>query len=289
VSEKKTITLSVVVPCYNEEDAIAACLDALIAQKDAIHEIIVVDNNSSDATHGIVQSYCEQYPKIRLLSEQQQGVQFARNRGFDEARGNVIARIDVDTLVDPGWAKTLVGYYLLPENEEVGAASGPVWYYDLPFRRVTNFFAKVFIFDMNRKTSTTHPPLTGSNTTMRKDVWKAIRSKVCMEPGIMEDMDIGFHTNQAGYRVEYIPNAWVGISGRRMRMSPLRFWQYNRQCWMTYHHHGYYKEARKIKVFVALGNILHVFGWVGLLFHNPDTNKISIIPRYDRKKERVIP
>jgi len=285
----KKPTLSVVVPCYNEEAAVAACLEALIAQESDIDEIIIVDNNSTDKTRSIVQSYMEQHPKIRLLSEQRQGVQFARNCGFDAAKSDIIARIDVDTIVDPGWAKTLAEYYSLPENEKVGAASSPVWYYDLPFPRITNFFANIFIFDMNRKSSSAHPPMTGSNTSLRRGTWEAVRSKVCMEPGIMEDMDIGFHSNKDGYKVEYIPNARVGISGRRMRMSPLRMWKYNRQCWMTYLHHGYPNEARKIKVFIALGNVMHVFAWVALLFYNPSTNRFSIIPRYDREKERVIP
>lgn len=278
-------TLAVVVPCYNEEDTIADCLEALVAQPD-IKEIVLVDNNSSDGTPQIIAEYGKKYSQIRLVVETKRGVQFARNAGLDAATADVIARIDADTIVQDGWARALRDYYA--QNPKVGAASGYSWYYDLPFQKLTQYFTELFAHAANRKLADSHL-IYGANMSLRRSAWQAIRSEVCMRSGIMEDQDLGYHVVRGGFGTGYVPDAQAKVSGRRMRMSPLRYWRYNKQWWMTYYNHGQTSTAMRIRVMAWIGNVLQALAWAGLQFHDPVQRRFSMKYFFTRKHERQIP
>ncbi|HET6924501.1 MAG TPA: glycosyltransferase family A protein, partial [Candidatus Saccharimonadales bacterium] len=88
----KALTISLVIPVYNEEDHLDACLRSVMAQRIPFDEIVVVDNNSTDKTLWIARTF----PNVRIVRETRQGVVHARSTGFDHARGDIIARIDAD-------------------------------------------------------------------------------------------------------------------------------------------------------------------------------------------------
>ena len=113
------LRVSLVIPVYNEESHLAACLDAIAAQTVQPFEVIVVDNNSTDQTVAIAQ----RYPFVRLLHEKRQGVVFARDRGFTAARGDVIGRTDGDSILAPDWVAEI---HRIFANPTVDAASGIV-------------------------------------------------------------------------------------------------------------------------------------------------------------------
>src|SRR5262249_3385794 len=97
--------ISVIVPFYNAERYIQDCIRGLLAQNfpENAYEIIMVDNNSTDASTSIV----KQQPHITLLTEQKQGAYAARNRGLTAARGSVIAFTDPDCVPDPHWLQQI--------------------------------------------------------------------------------------------------------------------------------------------------------------------------------------
>jgi glycosyltransferase involved in cell wall biosynthesis len=97
--------ISVIVPAYNAEKTLKACLDAIRAQDIAADrfETIVVDNNSSDATRDIAGSF----PRVRLLRERRQSSYAARNRGLSIARGDLIAFTDADCTPRSNWLDQL--------------------------------------------------------------------------------------------------------------------------------------------------------------------------------------
>lgn len=284
---KLPITFGVVIPCYNESGTIKSCLEALKDQS-KIDEIIVVDNNSTDATVDIVKRQKKIDPRIKLVTESRQGVQFARNKGFDAAKSDILARIDADTVVRSDWAEAIVSYYSDEANKKVGVASGCTGYYDLPAQKVTRFFANLFTNSVNSHLTNMNA-LHGANMTIRRAVWLKIRDEVCMQKGIMEDQDLGFHVMDHGYITAYMPAAKADASGRRMRMSPLRFWRYNGQWWRTYTSHNSYVHGGLIRLAVWSGNIMQAFAWVILLFHDPCTNRFSWSYFRSDKTERVIP
>ncbi|MBM2831329.1 MAG: glycosyltransferase [Dehalococcoidia bacterium] len=91
--------ISVVVPAYNEEQYISSCLAAIRNQDfRGSYEIIVVDNSSEDRTAEIARSF-----GARVLTETRRTAAAARRRGFAEARGDIIATTDADTLVPTNW------------------------------------------------------------------------------------------------------------------------------------------------------------------------------------------
>ena len=92
---------SVIVPFFNAETHIEACIRGLLEQTypEDRYEIIMIDNNSSDASADIVR----QFPQIRLLSESTQGAYAARNTGLNEAVGTIIAFTDPDCIPLDDW------------------------------------------------------------------------------------------------------------------------------------------------------------------------------------------
>lgn len=99
------ISISVVVPFYNSEQYIAECIEGLLSQEYPVehYEIVMVDNNSTDASADIV----GRHPRIKLVSEKKQGAYSARNRGLKEAKGEIIAFTDPDCVPAVDWLKQM--------------------------------------------------------------------------------------------------------------------------------------------------------------------------------------
>lgn len=101
-------TLWVVMPAYNEQDGIAKSLAALVAQEDSDFRLVVVDNNSSDATWSVVRTFAEAHPELHvdIITEEQKGTGAAADTGmrYAIAAGAVrLARTDADCLPAPDW------------------------------------------------------------------------------------------------------------------------------------------------------------------------------------------
>jgi len=92
--------VSVIVPCLNEEQHIAECLESIIANdypKDKL-EILVVDGGSTDKTRGIVKSYGEQFSVIQLLDNPRVITPAAMNIGIANAKGDIIIKMDAHSV-----------------------------------------------------------------------------------------------------------------------------------------------------------------------------------------------
>lgn len=90
--------ISVIIPSWNRADRLAAALDSVRAQSLAPHEIIVVDDGSTDDTRELVSKH---YPEVRYLYQQNNGVSSARNTGIMAASGDWIALLDSDDRWEP--------------------------------------------------------------------------------------------------------------------------------------------------------------------------------------------
>ncbi len=104
-------TLSVVVPAYNEERSIAACLERVLTIADAglALEIIVVDDASSDRTARIARDFATRHPEIRFVGHERNcGKGAALHTGFRLATGDFVAIQDADLEYDPADLRRLV-------------------------------------------------------------------------------------------------------------------------------------------------------------------------------------
>lgn len=93
--------ISVVIPIYNMEQLLPRCLDSLQAQTFTDFEVICVDDGSKDGSLKLLNAYAAKDPRIRVISQKNGGVSAARNRGFDEARGEYLYCLDPDDLIHP--------------------------------------------------------------------------------------------------------------------------------------------------------------------------------------------
>ena len=139
--------VSVVIPVYNEEKYIKNCLESLMKQEEKPDEIIVVDNVSTDNTTNIIKNYKD----IKIIKKHFQGIGRARNAGFDQAKGDIIARCDADTIVPTNWIKAIKEDFT--KDDSIVAISTPVCIYDIPLinKSVFPFYLYIFILDIWRK------------------------------------------------------------------------------------------------------------------------------------------
>jgi dolichol-phosphate mannosyltransferase len=103
--------LSIVIPCYNEEQTLASCIDRVVsALRDFIHlEIVIVDDCSKDNSYAIAQDLCKQYPLITVSKHDvNQGKGAALRTGFQSATGDYVAVQDADMEYDPHDLRKLV-------------------------------------------------------------------------------------------------------------------------------------------------------------------------------------
>lgn len=127
------MTISIIIPAYNEEKYLEACLQSII-QHDIpeLLEVIVVDNDSLDNTEKIARKYHAH--KVELIGEKTKGPNFAREAGFKASRGDIVATIDADTIVPDTWFPALLKAF---EDPTVVGMSGPYDYYDFSrFKRM---------------------------------------------------------------------------------------------------------------------------------------------------------
>lgn len=102
--------LSVICPIYNEEKYIRQFLDSLLQQdypKDDL-EILLVDGMSKDRTREIVTEYTSRYPFLRLVENPDRIAPCAMNRGIEEAKGDILMRLDAHASYQPDYFTVLV-------------------------------------------------------------------------------------------------------------------------------------------------------------------------------------
>ena len=262
------LRISVVVPVYNEADYIVPCLNALLAQTIAPDEIIVVDNNSTDATCRLVARFGEQ---VRLLHEPRQGLFYSRECGLDAATGEVVGRIDADTIVGPDWVATLHREFA---DAAVVGASGPASWSDMPCPRVSLLLDRA-IRRMVSGRSRDARFLYGANMAVRRSAWRQVRREVCNNPRLHEDLDLSHHLREHGGRLVQTLGMAAGVSARRMNARPKDFIEYMRMGPRTYRWHGR-KDAWRIMSAMALlllSNPLLRFIW---RVYDPRTRRVSL-------------
>lgn len=273
---RKLPTVSIVIPAYNESESIERCLMTCINQTRRAHEIIVVNNLSTDNTAAIVKRLQKQYKDkatIRLFNQDKaQGITPTRNLGFDRATGEILGRIDADSIIDPAWVREVQGIFA---DREVMAASGPVVYHDMPARR---FGARAD--DQIRNTldrlARDHKFLFGSNMAMRATAWHEIKDEVCLdEEDLMhEDMDLALHLFQRDMKIVYDRKMLGGMSARRLEDSPRKFYRYIMRYERTYKRHDIKSAAARIPIFIYLSTYFPLKA-LRLAYDNEE-NRISL-------------
>lgn len=103
--EDKLITI--VIPTYNVAQYIQGCLDSVLTQTYKKIEILLIDDGSTDGTLAICRKYEKEDNRIRVISSEHEGVSAVRNVGSKEAKGEYIAYIDGDDILEPTYIEYL--------------------------------------------------------------------------------------------------------------------------------------------------------------------------------------
>lgn len=244
-------TVSIVIPAYNEERTIRACVVAALEQTEPADEIIVVNNMSTDSTAAMLQALRTEFPEAPLVIVEQndeQGITPTRNRGFDAATSEVIGRIDADSILEPEWVAEVKRLFA---DDEVGAATGPMIYYDMPLRR----FGARADDNMRRallKLTKDYHFVFGSNMAIRASAWRDIRDHVCNDADaeMHEDLDLGIHLFDRGHKIVYGSDMVSGMSARRLDSNPKDYLRYVRRWEKTYDHHKIFNPALRAPMVV---------------------------------------
>jgi glycosyltransferase involved in cell wall biosynthesis len=210
--------VSIVIPAYNEESVIRQCLIAAVYQSVPAHEIIVVDNLSTDRTAAIVAQMQLEYPEspiILLSQDQDQGLIPTRNFGLNHA-------------------------------------TGPVVYYDMPMRRFGLKADDKMRQMMLKLAKHQYHFLFGSNMALRATAWATIRDETCRDEKdeMHEDIDLSLHLADHDLKVQYWPQMVSGMSARRLEDSPRDYRYYVTRFDRTYKAHNVKKMALKAPMVV---------------------------------------
>jgi len=258
-----TLYVSIVVCTYNRAESLRATLASLDAQQtpsDLTWELVVVDNNSTDATAAVIEEFAGTARTIvRSLFAGEQGLSRARNAGVAGSRGDIVAFTDDDVHPAPHWISRIVA------NMQAGAdiVGGPIlplwsrpppaWLSDPSFHGILTImqhpeFAEVV--DAHRQ-----PCVWGANMAVRRSVFDRVG---VFDPrrGLQgsrryggEDTEFVRRALAAGYRAVYDPSVvvWHRIGADRMSVRYL-----SRVCF-----HRAEAEAR-LRPYVARGSFLGI-------------------------------
>jgi glycosyltransferase involved in cell wall biosynthesis len=215
-------SISVVIPVLDDASHLAVCLRALAAQTRPADELIVVDNGSADDSVAVARNF-----GARVLHEPVRGIAPANATGFDAASGDIVARLDADSIPAPDWLARIEAAFAV--DPHLAALTGSADFRD--GSALVNWigrevYLRWYFWAMGRLLG--HPPLFGSNLAMRTEVWHAVRDEVHRDdPRMHDDLDLSFQI-APGMRVVRDDSLQVSVSSRPFssaRSFAVRSWR----------------------------------------------------------------
>jgi len=239
------VTVSVILCTFNRSQSLARTLENLavsVMPESVAWEVLVIDNNSSDATREVAESFCQRDPAhFRYLFEPTSGKSHALNRGVREAKGEILAFTDDDLTVEPTWLQNLTAN--LCSGEWAGAGgrilteksfSPPRW---IP-RNGRHALAPLAVFDPSLKAGPLGESPFGANMAYHCRVFKKYGGfRTDLGPGVghgnlqkSEDNEFGHRLRAAGEQLRYEPSALVyhSVAPDRIKQSYFLNWWFQK-------------------------------------------------------------
>jgi len=214
--------ISVVIPNWNGVRHLPTCLESLRNQTYPRVEVIVADNNSHDDSLDLL---ARQYPEVRVIAlAENRGYAGGVNAGIDAAEGEILAILNNDTEVDPGWLEEL--WAGLERHPEAGSVTSKILLFDE--RKIFNSAGDLYGTDgipVNRgvweedqgqfdEEEEVFSPCGGA-CAIRRSMLDDLAARGQGQPfdedffAYCEDVDLGWRARLAGYRCLYVPTAVV--------------------------------------------------------------------------------
>ncbi|MBA2620797.1 MAG: glycosyltransferase family 2 protein [Acidobacteria bacterium] len=232
--------VSIVISTYNRCSMLPSALECVLAQKsgDVSYEVIVVDNNSTDKTREVVESFLERAKvSLRYIFEEKQGLSHARNAGITAARAPIVAFTDDDIYVSPDWVTNIKRIFdKYPEAGCIGGKVLPQWSGEPPSWLTDEHWAPLalqdhgdapFYVDTKRQIC-----LVGANLAFRREVFEQVGvfapelQRVKGSIGSMEDAEFEYRYFQSGGKGLYEPSLTVSalVESERLQKAYHRKW-----------------------------------------------------------------
>jgi len=113
-------SVSVVLPVYNDEDVVTACLETLVRQTYLkVQEIIVVDDGSTDNSLKVLKEFKETHPLVRIIASRHLGRSAARNIGLKNVKGEIVLFTESDALYAPWYLEKAVDLFMVKNVDAV--------------------------------------------------------------------------------------------------------------------------------------------------------------------------
>ena len=133
-NQTHTPKLSILICTYNRADILAECLQSLTKQTAPPQdfEVLVINNNSTDHTQQTAESFIGKVPNLCVIVETQQGLSYARNRGYAEARADWVLYLDDDALASENLAERAIWTIENYDYQMFGGVALPWYKYPKP-------------------------------------------------------------------------------------------------------------------------------------------------------------
>ena len=289
-AEDLDVDATILICTYNRADDLERTLESLAESAVAgfSWDVLVVDNNSNDRTHDVVDARIASFPvRLRYLFEPRQGKSNALNTGMNAAHAAIIVFTDDDVVVETGWLQAAVQPLL--KRRDIGYTGGPVrpiWKASRPSWldeagnlggaiAVMDHGPSSFVFEEQKKT-----PL-GVNMAVRRDVIERIGG---FRPELgrngksllgQEQAEFFYRSREAGIRGLYVPAMVLNhvVPASRLTRRYFRRWWY----WKGVSHarvhamHGRTELGIELQSvprvlgvprFIVGGAVRHAIGWL---------------------------
>jgi len=216
---KDGMKITVVLCTYNRCELMAEALESVAAStlpESVDWEVLVVDNNSTDRTHEVVEDFCQRHAgRFRYLFEPKQGKSNALNAGIAAAKGEVLAFMDDDVIVEVDWLRNLTAPLFNGKWKGSGGRVLPRWVCPTPSWLPSQFYMSgpLALFDQGDKPGVLAEPPIGNNMAFHRDVFQkygGFRTDLGPRPGSEirnEDSEFGRRLFAAGEQLCYEPSA----------------------------------------------------------------------------------
>jgi len=117
----KDLSVSIIVPVFNDAKGVAATIESIEPQLRRDDELIIVDNNSTDNTPEVISNYSDISVRVKLRYETEiQSSYAARNNGIKSSSGSILAFVDSNMTVNDCWLDNLRDVFNNEEKEYIG-------------------------------------------------------------------------------------------------------------------------------------------------------------------------
>lgn len=203
-------SVDIVIPTYNEEKAITACVETLVSYVEHLgldYTITVADNGSTDATPNLVQGLVEKYEQVRLLRIVEKGKGIAIRTAWAQSTADIVAYMDVDLSTDLNALGALLMPLMTGHSEvAIGTRLSPSSRVERGTKRefVSRGYNLLMRVLMNARFSDAHCGFKAFRTSVAQQLIPYVKDNTWFF-----DAEILLLAERAGYRITEVPVDWV--------------------------------------------------------------------------------